>query len=225
MILLKQLFNFAIFNFIMEPGDKQKHILETAEALFAQKGYDATTVRDIADAAQVNLAMISYYFGSKEKMLEQLFEYRMTVAKLRIIDLLNDKKLSPFEKVEGFLEDYIKKVTTKQSFYKLMLCEQVMQKNPVVIQLIRNLKLEYANLFGELLKEGQRKKLFAKDIDVVMAISTMTGTVTQMIINKEVYTEINNLGKQKDVAYTEIISGKLKSHLSKVFKSILGYEG
>ena len=44
--------------------------MEAAEELFAEKGFSGTSVRDIADAADVNVAMISYYFGSKEKMLE-----------------------------------------------------------------------------------------------------------------------------------------------------------
>lgn len=209
----------------MEPGDKQKHILEIAEELFGQKGYDATTVRDIADAAQVNLAMISYYFGSKEKMLEQLFAYRMYATQLRFKGLLEDAGIEPFQKIEAVLDDYITKVTSRQSFYKLMICEQVMKKNPVVIDLITNLKREYSRLFGELIAEGQRKKVFDENIDVIMIMSTMTGTVTQMIINKELYAEINKLGKKKDSALTQVIADKLKSHLSRLFKSILGYEG
>ena len=38
--------------------------------LFGQKGFDGTSVREIAAGADVNLAMINYYFGSKEKFDE-----------------------------------------------------------------------------------------------------------------------------------------------------------
>ena len=61
----------------MKSNDKQIQIIETAEKLFADKGFSGTSVRDIADEADVNLAMISYYFGSKEKLLEALFTHRM----------------------------------------------------------------------------------------------------------------------------------------------------
>ncbi len=57
--------------------DKKEHILTVAEQLFGDKGFDGTSVRDIAHGADVNLAMISYYFGSKEKLLEALIEYRV----------------------------------------------------------------------------------------------------------------------------------------------------
>ncbi|HNP53387.1 MAG TPA: TetR family transcriptional regulator [Ferruginibacter sp.] len=49
-------------------SDKRQHIIENAEILFADKGFEGTSVRDIAKQAGVNLAMISYYFGSKEKL-------------------------------------------------------------------------------------------------------------------------------------------------------------
>ena len=48
---------------------KQTQLLDTAETLFSQKGFDGTSVRDIAEAAGINTAMISYYFGSKEALL------------------------------------------------------------------------------------------------------------------------------------------------------------
>ena len=172
----------------MEVKDKKKHLLLTAEKLFATKGYEAATVRDIADEAGVNLAMISYYFGSKEKMLESLFQDRMISTKLRVEQLLKDSSMNPFEKVEIMLDEYIKKVLENQSFYKILLCEQIMKKSPEVIQLLKALKLGYAAMFAELVREGQRKKLFKKNVDVVLALSTMTGTVTQIMINKEYYT-------------------------------------
>ncbi|RYD90762.1 MAG: TetR/AcrR family transcriptional regulator, partial [Sphingobacteriales bacterium] len=58
----------------MAYNEKQLQIMRTAESLFAQKGYDGASVRDIAEAAGVNSAMISYYFGSKEGLIKALFE-------------------------------------------------------------------------------------------------------------------------------------------------------
>ena len=54
----------------MKFNDKQIEILNVAERLFAEEGFDGTSVRDIAKNANVNVAMISYYFGSKEKLLD-----------------------------------------------------------------------------------------------------------------------------------------------------------
>lgn len=50
-------------------GDIRQRIIDTALGLFAQQGYAATSVRQIADIVGVNGAMIHYYFGSKEALL------------------------------------------------------------------------------------------------------------------------------------------------------------
>lgn len=212
------------FKPVMEVKDKKKHILNSAEQLFARKGFEAATVRDIADAAGVNLAMISYYFGSKEKLMESVFHERMDSMKIKVELLIKDTHLSPFQKVEALLEEYIRKVIDKQAFYKILLCEQVMKKNPVIIRLIRELKLSYAALFSELIKEGQKKKVFKKNIDVVMALTTMTGTVTQMVLNKDYYAEFNDHTNLKEDEFKKILYNKLNTHLKDIFKTILGYE-
>ena len=62
-------------------NDKQIQILEVAETLFAEKGFDGTSIRDIAKEAKINIAMVSYYFGSKERLLESLIFYRTSDLK------------------------------------------------------------------------------------------------------------------------------------------------
>ena len=52
----------------------KQRLLDAATLLFAQKGYSATGVREIAQRAEVNIAMISYYFGSKRGLLETLLD-------------------------------------------------------------------------------------------------------------------------------------------------------
>lgn len=61
--------------------EKQIHILDIAEELIAKKGFEGTSVRDISSKAQINVAMISYYFGSKEKMMSYLYQYRVQRTK------------------------------------------------------------------------------------------------------------------------------------------------
>ncbi|MEO8582825.1 MAG: TetR family transcriptional regulator, partial [Flavitalea sp.] len=75
-------------------SDKQLHIIAAAETLFSNKGYDGTSVRDIADGAGVNVAMISYYFGSKEKLMQTIFEQRTVNFPNKVEGLLKDDSLT-----------------------------------------------------------------------------------------------------------------------------------
>ncbi|MEO7210807.1 MAG: TetR family transcriptional regulator [Chitinophagaceae bacterium] len=204
--------------------DKHNHIIEIAEELFATKGYSGTSIRDIAKAANVNLAMVSYYFGSKEKLMETLFKERILLMQLKIETLLKNETISPFQKVEIMIDEYISKVLDKQAFYKIMLCEMAQRKNMVVVKFIREIKLNYANMMRGLVEEGQRKKIFKKHIDIMLLMNTMTGTVTQMIMNKEVYREFNSLKKISETEYDQRLKKILGDHLKKIFKTLLEYE-
>lgn len=57
-------------------GDPRERLLDVAEPLFAEHGYNGTSVRVVASAAGVNQALIAYYFGSKEGLYLSVFERR-----------------------------------------------------------------------------------------------------------------------------------------------------
>ena len=203
---------------------KHIQIIEKAEELFATQGYEGTTVRDIADAAGVNLAMISYYFGSKEKLLEALFIERMNATRHRIEAVVNNQSLTPFQKIETLIDEYITRVEEKEAFYKIMLSEQVINKNTVVMKLLKELKLTYARLISSVIEEGQKQKVFRKDVDIVLMLTTMTGTVMFMLINKDYYREFNNQKKLPNPVFEEQLSARLREHVKTIFKAHLGYE-
>jgi AcrR family transcriptional regulator len=124
----------------MEYSEKQVQIMEVAEKLFAAKGFDGTSVRDIAETAGVNLAMISYYFGSKEKLMETVFNYRSEFFKLQLVTMLQNKELTPMQKVDRLIDQYIDKLMKQQCFHRIMVREQMINSTGVIPVLIRQLK-------------------------------------------------------------------------------------
>lgn len=72
---------------MISPPTKER-ILDTAERLFAERGYSATSLRAIIAAADVNLASVHYHFHSKEALLEAVFLRRAVPANLERLRLL-----------------------------------------------------------------------------------------------------------------------------------------
>ena len=58
-------------------GDTKRRILDTAEELFMEHGFEATSLRLITTAAGVNLAAANYHFGSKEELFQAVFTRRL----------------------------------------------------------------------------------------------------------------------------------------------------
>ena len=77
----------------MEFNEKQIRILTVVEKLFSELGFDGTSLRQIAKEADINIAMVSYYFGSKEKMLESLIQYRMGDFRLQMDAVMKNDEI------------------------------------------------------------------------------------------------------------------------------------
>jgi len=93
----------------MADSDTRQRILDAAELLFTQYGFEATTLRRITGAAEVNLAAVNYHFGSKEELIRELFRWRLTwlnQQRLQELDRLEaeagDKPLKPSQILEVF---------------------------------------------------------------------------------------------------------------------------
>lgn len=57
--------------------ETRKRVLDAAEVLFSHRGYDGTSMRDLANMAQVRLSLLHYHFGSKENVLAAAMERKL----------------------------------------------------------------------------------------------------------------------------------------------------
>ena len=88
--------------------DTKQHILDTAEQLFAERGYAATSLRAVTQAAGVNLAAVNYHFGSKTGLLFAVVERRVNpvnAERLRLLDTLESGPEPP--ELEAVLRAFI----------------------------------------------------------------------------------------------------------------------
>lgn len=82
---------------ISEKLPTKERILEVAERLFAERGLDGTSMRDITDAAGVNLASVNYHFGSKDGLIAAVFDRHLTP--------LNEARMAMLDAVEAAAGD------------------------------------------------------------------------------------------------------------------------
>jgi AcrR family transcriptional regulator len=208
----------------MEYSEKQKAIIYTAEKLFALNGFDGTSVRDIAQEAGVNVAMISYYFGSKEKLMEAVFEERTINIRIKVENLLQDEKMTNLEKVNILIDDYVDKFLDQQEFHKIMMREQLIEKDTVIAGFINELKKKNLTAIKKLVHDGQKTGEFKKNIDVWLMMITMVGTVSQMITSRHFYRECYHMVQATELEIHKHMRKKLSNHLKNLFKVMLTYE-
>ena len=74
-------------------------ILDAAEELFMQHGFEGTSMRQLTARAQVNLAAVNYHFGSKDALIEAVFRRRL--------DPMNAERISALERLEDYSPEKI----------------------------------------------------------------------------------------------------------------------
>jgi len=65
--------------------ETRDRVLDVAEQLFAERGLDAVSIRDITGRAGINLGAINYHFGTKEKLILAVLERRMVPLRQRCL--------------------------------------------------------------------------------------------------------------------------------------------
>jgi AcrR family transcriptional regulator len=205
---------------ISKMSDKREHILNVAEELFAEKGFDGTSVRDIAQRAGVNLAMISYYFGSKEKLLESLIETRSNYA-YGILDELNkDQTLSQWDKVDRLIDFYVDRILNNMAFHTIMWQESTARSEEIKNRTIA-IKLRNMEQITKIITDGQQRKLFRK-VDIPMTVGTIMGTISYYTQNKTYSCVTLALGEDiNDEQYRQRLSTRLKAHLKHLLRAHL----
>ena len=199
-------------------------MLDTAEALFSQKGFDGTSVRDIAEAAGINTAMISYYFGSKEKLMEEIFERKSLNIKEKVANLLKDDNLDPLEKMYSLVDMYIEGILSRKTFHRILLCEQIINQNPSIISMLDKMKTKNSEYINDLIRLGQKKGLFKKNIDIPMMTNTLMGTVFHTLVNLDFYKTYHHMEGLKDEEFERVVKKRLSVHIKNIYKAILTHE-
>jgi TetR/AcrR family transcriptional regulator len=102
-------------------------ILNAARAVFIEKGFDGARMQEIADKAEINKALLHYYFSSKEKLFEEIFKEAFSQFAPQVKqEMVNFTTLKSF--LKGFLNIYIN-MLIKHPFLPIFILSEL-HRNP-----------------------------------------------------------------------------------------------
>ena len=204
--------------FMTELNDKQIKILQVAEKLFAEKGFDGTSIRNISKEAEINIAMVSYYFGSKEKLLESMILFRTRDLKMQLENLFLEES-SAVEKIDKFIELYIDKIDGNRDLYQILHFEISSKKRAIDLESFTEVKKGNLLSLTKIIEVGQSQNIFKKGINIALITPTVLGTYFHFHSNKLFFEDI--LGLDTDEKYNLYIKNDLTKHIQQTIKSLL----
>lgn len=167
----------------MEAIDKRAHIMNIAEEHFSRQGFEGTSIRALCKSAGVNVAMVNYYFGSKNGLFEALVESKVAFMKERLSDLVVDNTKTPLDKMNLIINAYVNRLFDHQGFYLTLQREIGMVQRQKMHGKIIEILIGNAKYIKQILLDGIKKKHFRK-IDVEMTIGTLLGSINQVLLSE-----------------------------------------
>jgi AcrR family transcriptional regulator len=202
----------------MEKTDKKASILEAAERLFCELGYEATSTRQIAKEASANMSMINYYFGSKEGVFMEIMSKRVADFGSQL-NSINEEKLPCMEKLLKVIECYATRIMSNHRFHKMMHREFSLPHRPEMFLKIKNAMGANLTIIEQIINAGITEGSF-KQVDVRMLIATIMGTISNVAISPAKITygttlDINRIEDKK------LITARLITHLKDLIVTFL----
>lgn len=164
----------------MEKTDCRTKLMEVGTQLFAEKGLNGVSVREISLAAGTSISMISYHFGSKERLysavlqqqfacFEEIHEIRHTVSDpVPMIENYLRCTFQRHRKNPYLLRFYTSELTNPTVFFATIVL-------PVIDEVIRTM--------AAVIEEGIRRKQFREDIHATNAALALAGMVNYFFLS------------------------------------------
>lgn len=166
------------------PITNRDAILDAAIRCFAAKGFAATTIKDLASEAQVNSALLYYYFADKQTLYRETLRHiaqRLSDAAGRL-----DEDLPPDEAIRRFVQQQAEFLIANPHVPRLMLREMLEHTGRHAEEAIVSLIGGVFTTLCDIIRRGQTQGIFRTDADPKYAAISTVSLVAYFVIARPV---------------------------------------
>jgi len=201
--------------------DKKDHILDVAERVFSDLGFDGASTRMISGEAGVNMAMLNYYFGSKEGLFLAVFERKISSFQTLLQNIGNDESMTPWDKLAMCVDKYVEKIIINNCFQKLINREISMNKRWELTDKITEMLMVNINEIKKILDEGIKNGSFFGDIDTQLVIASIFGTKNYLINSPAISSLLLGHDIRDEKFLEENLKPRFKTYMKRLLKAYL----
>lgn len=156
----------------------EANILLTAARLFAERGYEATSIQDIADAVGMHKSSLYHYINGKEQLLFEALSHTMDLSSRAMEEVLNSK-LSAADKMRQAIRVHIANVMERRHTVSLFLGDGRFLMAEQLAEYVRQ-RDRYENAFKQIITDGIQDGSFG-DVDVSLATKAIVGICNYLV--------------------------------------------
>ena len=160
-------------------GDKRRMILDAAVVAFANRGFHACRVSDIADEANVAYGLVYHYFRSKDEVLDTLFLDRWNIL-LDVISEIDGQDIPAREKLYAIAAFIIDSYGHDPDLMKVIIVEVTRAANSFGRTHLDKIREAYA-LIADIVEKAQADGTFKRDVTPAFAAMAFYGAIEQVL--------------------------------------------
>ena len=179
----------------------EEKIINAARIVFHKKGYAASRTRDIAEEAGINLALLNYYFRSKEKLFNIVMLETFQNFFNSIFAIFNNVDTSLEEKIENFASQYIDLLFREPEIPLFIMNEIQNNANKLLEQInIKNsvFNSEFVKQYNQAVNEGR-----IQNISFLHFMMNFMGLIIFPFVAKPLFKEISGMNEEEFNAIIE----------------------
>jgi AcrR family transcriptional regulator len=188
--------------------DIRQQIMDAAIELFAQQGYAATSIRQIAEGVGVNSAMVHYYFGSKEALLYEVMDQSLEPL-VEAISAMKQRKEAP---IREFVSLIIGVFASKPQLPILMTREVFLPGGVMQKHFMEHFAPRLGGALPQLLSVEQNKGRLREDLDPRVVTQTLLGLCAFPFISRSMAEPV--LG----ISYSATGMREIERHIMKLLE-------
>jgi len=192
----------------------EKLILEAATKVFLEKGFDGARMQEIADKAAINKALVHYYFRSKEKLFDAIFQEAFVQFIPKVMDVMtSDSPL--FEKIKAFVNTYIS-MLIKNPHLPIFILHELNRHPEQMVNRIQSFGAKPELLVKNIIKEIKKGKI--RPVDPRQLIVNMIGLFIFPFAGRPIIQGV--IFKNDDKTYNRFLEDRKKDVADFIIHSI-----
>ena len=157
----------------------EEKILHAARDVFQKKGMTGARMQEIADKAGINKALLHYYYRTKEKLFEKVFEIAFSLFIPKAKEMMSSDK-PVFNKIEFFVDNYLE-LLRKHPYIPGFIISELNRNPDILVKLIEmNIQIKQNNII-ELLDLQIKKEVDAGILKPISARNLMVNVISMCI--------------------------------------------
>ena len=172
------------------PDPTREKLLEAAGPIFADRGYQATTIREICAGAGANVAAINYHFGDKLGLYTEVLQQSVRAAQVLAVHNAPDQNISPEDMLRALIRARLRSINGKDlpDWHSRLLAHEFAQPTPALRQLIEKLARPIHKRLLELI--GRIIGLPPNDDNTRLCAISVVGQVLAYVLPGPLLTEV-----------------------------------